>query len=318
MQENGWVDNLAEDYRVTRKLYYFPNCGTQRYNLLGPPVRVKTYQYDAPQQEDPGYGDLGHFCLIQTTNFVAAEVSFDISPLGFAFSSYLQMSPSISGGRRPFHAFFQSYGSVVPASSATVAEALKTGGEITQAISAGPGGIVAYLLGLVSGNVSVGRITNQPFPSHHIGVLKIEEMLEGIVLEGGARASRMGTYSAARVKSVCHVYTDAYLEYLTTAWAKWVDFYNLGSYQRQNQLASFQGYLRARQDWFQRKREGRLDPIMDDMREPPNPLQHQTVNDWFMWAWERGLDVTSPPPDPRRSPYNPNFNYDRTRSWYTP
>ena len=77
-----------------------------------------------------------------------------------------------------------------------------------------------------------------------------------------------------------------------------------------------QGYLRARADWIERKRARRLDPIMDNHLYPPDPSSLQ-LSPWLMWAWERQLDITNPPPDPRRSGYNANFNYNKKRDWFT-
>ncbi len=303
---------IREDLKYTRILYRFPVPG-DRSNPYGQPVRLITESFNSIA--DSGYSDSAksndYMIVSEAPYFSRSLGNTDFSYLQGGYVEWQDLTAVVGGSERRYIGFKQTHGRVTPAQFNLLRDIVEGVGGVVEGVGGGVKKSILFVLSLLSIDGQARALQNQPFPSHHTGIIRMEVNLIGISSEGGAMDTNSVTMSSVEVRSTQEIMTLDYHEYMQ-ARAIWNNFMSLSSDQRREQLKIFQGYLAQRNTLLDRRRSGQI-RVGDAF--PPDPLSGGDVHQYIWWAWQRRLDPTAPPPDTRKYAY-PGYDYRVKRSWW--
>jgi hypothetical protein len=303
---------ISEDLTYTRIIYRFPTPGN-RSNPFGQPVRLITESFDS-------IGDSGVSNSAASRDYmivsVAPYTSWSVGNTDFAYlyggyREWQEITAVLGGIERKYIGFKQTGGRVSPAQLNLLRQIVEGVGDAFESVGGGIKSTVLYVLSLISPDGQVRGLQNQPIPSHHTGIIRMDGRLKGISSEGGAIDGNSVTMANTDVSWSQEIMTPDYHQYMQARHI-WNDFLLLSSNERREQLELFRGYLKQRETLLERRRNGQI-RVGDAF--PPDPLSGGDVHQYIWWAWQRRLDPTAPPPDTRKYPY-PGYDYNVKRSWW--
>jgi hypothetical protein len=303
---------ISENLTYTRTLYRFPTPG-DRFNPYGQPVRLITESFDSIA--DSGFSNSAKsndYMMVSSAPYYSKSIGS--SEFAYLYSGYVEwqdITAVVGGSERRYIGFKHTSGRVSPAQLDVFRQIVEGVGDVYQAVGSGVKKSVLYVMSLLSIDGQARNLQNQPFPSHHTGIIRMEGRLSGVSSESGAIDGNSVTMASVDVNWIQEIMTVAYHEYMQ-ARAIWNNFLSLSSEQRREQLNIFRGYLKEREVLLERRRSGQIS-VGDAF--PPDPLSGGDVHEYIWWAWQRRLDPTAPPPDTRKYSY-PGYDYSVKRSWW--
>lgn len=303
---------ITEDLQYTRIIYRFPFPGNHT-NPYGPPVRIITETFNSIGDSGPENSRRnGDYIVVPASSYVSRSIGMtEFSYLLGGYTEWQDITATVGGAERKYVGFKQTLGTVTPAQVSVIRQIVEGVGDAAEALKNKGKELLLYILSIISMDLGVRNLINQPFPSHHTGMIRMQGNLRGVAGEGGAIDGNSVTMASVNVNWTQEIMTADYHEFMK-ARRIWNSFMQLSSGERREQLRLFQTYLAQRNELLEKRRRGQLQ-VGDAF--PPSPLTDDTVHPYIWWAWQRRLDPTAPPPDTRRFTY-PGYDYSVKRSWW--
>jgi hypothetical protein len=303
---------ISENLTYKRILYRFPKPG-DRFNPYGQPVRLITESFNSIG--DSGFSNSAasnDYMIVSAAPYYSKSLGLtEFSYIHGGYTEWQDITAVVGGSERKYIGFKQTGGRVSPAQLDVLRQIVEGVGDIYEAVGGGVKKSILYVMSILAIDGQARNLQNQPFPTHHNGIIRMEGSLTGISSEGSAMDGNSVTMASVDVRWTQEIMTADYHEYMQ-ARAIWNSFLSLSSEERREQLNLFRGYLREREVLLERRRRGQI-RVGDKF--PPDPLSGGDVHQYIWWAWQRRLDPTAPPPDTRKYSY-PGYDYSVKRSWW--